>query len=104
MFILRVSQISRLKVLLKLLKMETNRVTSKNLFNFRPAGAIDADILALEKERYEAMSSGSEGGEDLKTKLDAMSDEDFGVLLRGMMDGFMDVLFKSPVFTEVYRS
>ena len=82
--------------------METNRVKSKNLFNFRPAGAIDADILAQEKEMYEAM--GSEGEEDFNTKLDAMPDEEFGVFLRGLMDGMLDSLFKSPVFTEVYRS
>jgi len=82
--------------------METNRVKSKNLFNFRPAGAIDADILAQEKEMYEAM--GSEGEQDFNTKLDAMPDEEFGVFLRGLMDGMLDSLFKSPVFTEAENS
>merc|ERR1719228_1166037 len=40
----------------------------------------------------------------MKAKLDAMPDEEFGVLLRGMLDGFIDVLFNSPVFTEAKNS
>jgi len=81
--------------------METNRVTSKKLFNFRPAGAIDADIVAQEKAMYEA--AGAEAG-DMFAKLESMSDEEFGVSLRGMMDGFLDTMFKNPLFAEAENS
>merc|ERR1711981_932410 len=33
-----------------------------------------------------------------------MPDEEFGVFLRGLMDGMLDSLFKSPVFTEAENS
>ena len=39
--------------------MATQRVKSKNLFNFRPAGVVDADIQAYE-EKLQAEMGGSE--------------------------------------------
>ena len=79
-------------------KYTMERVKSKNLFNFRPAGVIDGDILEQEKKMYEDM--GGDMGE-MFTKLESMPDEEFGVFLRGMMDGFLDTMFKNPLFTEV---
>ena len=35
--------------------MEQNRVKSKNLFNFQPAGVVDADIVEMEKAMMEEM-------------------------------------------------
>ena len=75
------------------------RVKSKQLFNFRPAGVIDGDILEQEKEMYETMG-GADSGE-MFAKLDAMPDEEFGVFMRGMMDGWLDTMFNNPLFTEV---
>ena len=79
-------------------KYNMERVKSKHLFNFRPAGVIDGDILEQEKKMYEDM--GGDMGE-MFTKLESMPDEEFGVFLRGMMDGFLDTMFKNPLFTEV---
>ena len=78
--------------------MEGNRVRSKNLFNFRPAGVIDSDILAQEKAMYDAI--GAEGG-NMFAKMESMSDEEFGVILRGMMDGYLDSVLNNSLFTEV---
>lgn len=76
------------------------RVKSKQLFNFRPAGVIDGDILEQEKEMYETMGAADSG--EMHAQLDAMPDEEFGVFLRGMMDGWLDTMFnKNPLFTEV---
>ena len=80
-------------------KYTMERVKSKQLFNFRPAGVIDGDILEQEKEMYEAMG-GADSGE-MFAKLDAMPDEEFGVFMRGMMDGWLDTMFNNPLFTEV---
>ena len=75
------------------------RVKSKHLFNFRPAGVIDGDILEQEKEMVEAMGGGDM--EEMSTKLDSMPDEEFVASMRGMMDGGLDMIFKNPLFTEV---
>ena len=80
-------------------KYTMERVKSKQLFNFRPAGAIDGDILEQEKEMNKAMG-GTDSGE-MFAKLESMPDEEFGVFLRGMMDGMLDTMFKNPLFTEV---
>jgi len=58
--------------------------------------------LEQEKEMYEAMG-GADSGE-MFAKLDAMPDEEFGVFLRGMMDGMLDTMFKNPLFTEAENS
>ena len=79
--------------------MSDRRVVSKNLFNFQPAGVVDADILAKEKEMFEQMGVGSR--DDIHNKMNAMADEDFAAMLNGMMDGMADTFFKSPLFSEV---
>ena len=75
------------------------RVKSKNLFNFRPAGVIDGDIVEQEKEMFEAMGGGDM--EEITTKLDSMPEEEFVVSMRAMMDGGLDMMFKNSLFTEV---
>ena len=80
-------------------KYTMERVKSKHLFNFRPAGVIDGDILEQEKEMVEAMGGGDM--EEMSTKLDSMPDEEFVASMRGMMDGGLDMIFKNPLFTEV---
>ena len=78
--------------------MAAERVKSKNLFNFRPAGMIDAEILAKEKAMMEEM------GFDLEVemeKMKTMSDVEFGAALEGMMEGMVGTMFSNPVLTEV---
>ena len=74
------------------------RVKSKHLFNFRPAGVVDSDILEQEKKMYKTI--GDVDGE-IFSKHESKTDEEFGVFLRRMMDGVMDRLLKSPLFIEV---
>ena len=74
------------------------RVKSKHLFNFRPAGVVDRDILEQEKKMYETI--GDVDGE-IFTKHESKTDEEFGVFLRRMMDGMMNTLLKDPLFIEV---
>ena len=77
--------------------MAEQRVKSKNLFNFRPAGVVDADILAKEKAMME------EFGVDMSAMMEqwaAMSDEEYAVAVNGMMEG-MVALFKGSVYSEV---
>jgi len=78
--------------------MEGRRVVSKNLFNFQPAGVVDADILAKEQEMFEMM--GGESRSAMMDKMNKMSDEDFAVMLNGMMGGMADTYFKSSLFSE----
>ena len=72
---------------------------SKHLFNFQPAGVVDADILAKEQEMLEMM--GAEGMNDMQNKMKEMSDEDFAVMLNGMMEGMKETVLKNPLFSEV---
>ena len=78
--------------------MAAERVKSKNLFNFRPAGVVDADILAKEKAQMEGMDIDQDA---MKEKMQAMSDEEFGAAINGMMEGFVAMAFNHPVLTEV---
>ena len=79
--------------------MAASRVKSKNLFNFRPSGVVDADIVANEKEMMEKM--GMERSE-MMDKMTAMTDEQFGIALNGMMDGMTEIMFKNSLFSEVW--
>lgn len=74
--------------------MAENRVKSRNLFNFRPAGKIDADILEMEKgmETPDMIA--------MKENIKNMSDVEFCENLRGIMDTWMVSLFNAPVLTE----
>ena len=78
--------------------MAANRVKSKNLFNFRPAGLIDADILDLEKAMMEKM--GCDMNEMIE-KMQALSDVEFGVALQGMMGAIVEQGFNHPIIAEV---
>merc|ERR1711936_1546729 len=60
------------------LRMEAEKVKSKNLFNFRRSGKIDQDILDLEKEMMDKM------GFDLSSWMESvknMPDEEFETIL-----------------------
>ena len=41
------------------------------------------------------------GKEEMAAKLAAMSDEEFGVMLKGMMVGMVESIFTNPLFAEV---
>ena len=78
--------------------MEQNRVKSKNLFNFRPAGVVDSDIVEMEKAMMEEM------GVDMNAmmlQMQAMTDEEYLASMRGMMDGMGPAFFAGPVYSEV---
>ena len=80
--------------------MAASRVTSKNLFHFRPAGLVDADILSQEKEMMEKM--GGEGdGNSMMEKMDALTDMEFCGVLRGIMDGMLPEMMNHPIIAEV---
>ena len=79
-----------------------SRVLSKNLFNFKPSGAIDDDILAFEA-KMEEQHPGMAGAlaakfKELSMKDDEASNKEFVETLRGMMNGQMAVLCASPVY------
>jgi len=83
--------------------MAASRVTSKNLFNFRPAGLVDADILSQEKEMMEKM--GGEGdGNSMMEKMDALTDMEFCGVLRGIMDGMIPEMMNHPIIAEAENS
>merc|ERR1712013_293808 len=67
--------------------MEGERVKSKHLFNFPLAGVVDDDILEREREWVEQM--GDKSMEEMNSEMDAMPDEDFAVMLQGMMESEM---------------
>jgi len=81
-----------------------SRVKSKHLFNFKPSGAIDDDILAFEAKMEEA-HPGMAGQlaakfKELSMKDDDASNKEFVETLRGMMNGQMAMLGAAPVFIE----
>ena len=78
--------------------MAAERVKSKNLFNFRLAGVVDADIQANEDAMNEKMGMTKD---EMAAKMAAMSDEEFGVILKGMMVGMVERIFTNPLFAEV---
>ena len=81
--------------------MAAKRVKSKNLFNFRLAGVVDADIQANEDAMNEKMGMTKD---EMAEKMAAMSDEEFGVMLKGMMVGMVESIFTNPLFSEVSLS
>jgi hypothetical protein len=81
--------------------MAAKRVKSRNLFNFRLAGVVDADIQANEDAMNEKMGMTKD---EMAEKMAAMSDEEFGVMLKGMMVGMVESIFTNPLFSEVSLS
>jgi len=83
--------------------MSAERVKSKNLFNFRPAGVVDADILAYEKQ-LEAEMGGDP--DEMMDQFNAMPDEDFVGAMRGMIDGYSEgeSYFNHPIVNEAAES
>ena len=74
--------------------MSSQRVKSKNLFNFRPQGCVDEDIVAFyEKMKTDFNVDMVEWGESLKDQ----SESDYVAGMRGMMDGMM---VRSPFGTD----
>ena len=75
--------------------MASEMVVSKNLFNFRPSGRIDPDIFENEKKMLEEAGM-TEADVDL-TKVAAMSDEDMGKMLKGMMEFYEKNMFVNDI-------
>jgi len=81
--------------------MAENRVTSKNLFNFRPAGKIDDDIIAKEKQLVEEFGLDMDA---MMQQFQAMSDEEYAVAIQGMMEGQFGILCSEPVYQQAVAS
>ena len=81
--------------------MAEDRVHSKNLFNFHPTGVVDQDIVEKEKE---AMKEFDIDEEAMMAQMVAMSDEEYGVAINGMMEGMCASLFNAPEYLEVWIS
>ena len=81
-----------------------SRVKSKHLFNFKPSGAIDDDILAFEAKMEEdhpgIVAQFAAKFKELSMKDDDASNKEFVETLRGMMNGQMAMLGAAPVFVE----
>ena len=73
---------------------------SKNLFNFRPAGVVDADILAYEEKMQEAM--GGDALEMMKT-LNSLPDTEYVAAVRKMIEGYIESesYFNHPLLHQV---
>ena len=80
--------------------MATQRVKSKNLFNFRPAGVVDADILAYE-EKLQADMGGSEM--EMMKAFNSLPDTEYVAAMRKMCDDMMegDSYFNHPMLHQV---
>ena len=80
--------------------MSTERVKSKNLFNFRPAGVVDADILAYEEKMMAEMGGDPE---EMMKQFNALSDEEYVAAMRSMLESFIEgeSYFKHPLMEEV---
>ena len=78
--------------------MTENRVSSKHLFNFRPSGKIDDDI--IEKEKAIKEEHGIDMA-DMLMKFQAMSDEEYAGAIQGLMEGQFAVLTAQPEMQEV---
>jgi len=77
--------------------MAENRVTSKHLFNFRPAGKIDDDIIEMENKLMK------EHGIDQAAMLQAfqaMPDEEYAGAIQGLMDGQFAMLNSDPTLQQ----
>merc|ERR1711892_819341 len=83
------------------LKMAEDRVHSKNLFNFHPTGVVDQDIVEKEKEAMKELDIDEEA---MTAQMVAMSDEQYGVAINGMMEGMCASLFNAPEYLEAEES
>lgn len=79
--------------------MATERVVSKNLFNFRPAGKIDDDILEIEKAMVDISTM-----DEMKEQLKNMKDEEFGEYVQNLMEQMFAVLGDHPTIQEGVNS
>ena len=79
--------------------MAEDRVHSKNLFNFHPTGVVDQDIVEKEKE---AMKEFDIDEEAMMAQMVAMTDEEYGEAINGMMEGMCGSLFNAPEYLEVW--
>ena len=81
--------------------MAANRVKSKHLFNFRPAGVIDADIIEYEEAMFKEMGMDKDNMKAEWTKYNALPDLEYATNLRQMMEGIMGGAFNHPLLAEV---
>ena len=67
--------------------MSTERVKSKNLFNFRPTGVVDADIQAYEEKMMAEMGGDPE---EMIKQFNALPDDEYVAAMRSMLDGYIE--------------
>ena len=73
------------------------RVTSKNLFNFRLKGVVDEEILEDERKMKEEMNFDQS---EMLEKVKTMEDEEVPVMLDGMMESMITMIFNHPTYQE----
>jgi len=74
--------------------MATNRVKSKNLFNFRPRGVIDDDILVFDEEMKVKFNIDAK---EMAEMVEKQTEEEFVAQMRVMMDSYLS---SSPFSTD----
>jgi len=84
--------------------MAANRVKSKHLFNFRPSGVIDADIIEYEEAMFKEMGMDKDNMKAEWTKYNALPDLEYATNLRQMMEGIMGGAFNHPLLAEAEQS
>ena len=73
------------------------RVTSKNLFNFRLKGVVDEEILEDERKMKEEMNFDQS---EMLEKVKTMEDEEVPVMLDGIMESMITMIFNHPTYQE----
>lgn len=85
------------------------RVDSKHLFNFRPTGVIDDDVLEFDKKMEEQMGGGGEDGEAAKVMKrmkevlvleDEESSKEFVTMMRSISTQMIEPMGKHPVLEK----
>ena len=74
--------------------MATNRVMSKNLFNFKPRGLIDDDILAFDEEMKVKFNIDPK---EMAEMVEKQTEEEFVAQMRVMMESYLS---SSPFSTD----
>ena len=74
--------------------MATNRVISKNLFNFKPRGLIDDDILAFDEEMKVKFNIDPK---EMAEMVEKQTEEEFVAQMRVMMESYLS---SSPFSTD----
>jgi len=84
--------------------MSSDRVVPGNMFNYRPAGMIDTDVVERELEIYATMGMDPADMKAEYDKLNNLEPEQFTSYLRQMMEGVMVPAFNHPWLTQAQDS